>query len=304
MAGLRTGAWIALAFGVAVIALIGDPPAGAASPDASAALTPAPGTGHGVLGSATPDDSSSLEYSPGLGAGCPGKPGQIAAYPLRYGPVYRGPGVVGLPVSLCIGAFPAHAMQVRITAPDASVITLRNQVIDANETGVSIQVLVLPAPPGTRYQVVGGGGARSAGRFSGTGAGRYTVRVDGGTTATQQFVLESAPTPRILNLTGMQATVERGGRLRFGVAGQQALSTFQVGIFGPYVTGSSSLALRTTVVGRADRLGQAIVTLDVLPTSVVGYGYVAMLDPATPLPQPDALDPRVAMFDVTTGQPR
>jgi hypothetical protein len=257
-----------------------------------------------VLGSASPDDSSSLEYSPGLGAGCPGKPGQIAASPLRYGPVYRGPGVVGLPVSLCIGAFPAKAMQVRITAPDATVVTLRNQVVEPNETGVSIQVLVLPAPPGTRYQVVDGRGARSGGRLSGTGAGRYTVRVDGGTTVTQQFVLSPAPTPRILNLTDMQATVERGGRLRFGVAGQPALSTFQVGIFGPYVTGSPNLARRTTVVGRADRLGQAIVTLDVLRTSVAGDGYVAMLDPATPLSQPDALDPRVAMFDVTTSQPR
>jgi hypothetical protein len=299
MAGLRAGARIVVALTVAVAALSGAH-ALASSPDAEAALTPAPGTGHGVLGSASPDDSSSLEYSPGLGDACPGKPRTVAVNPLRYGAVYRGPGVVGLPVGVCIGEFPASAMQVRITAPDGTVITLRDQVIEPNATGVSIQLLVLPTPPGTRYQLVDGAGARSAGRLAGSGAGRYTVRAEGGgATTTEQFVLVPAPTPRLLNLTGMQASVEQGGRLRFGAAGQKALSTFRVGIFGPYVPGSSGLPLRTVVVGRADRHGQAIVTLDVLPTSIAGDGYVAMLEPATPLAQPDALDPRVAMFDVT-----
>lgn len=303
--GGRAGAHFVVAVFVLLATLGSARGASAVSPVAASALTPAPGTGHGVLGSArSPDDFGSLEYSPGLGDACAGQPRQISVNAFRYGAVFRGPGVVGLPVSMCIGEFPSASMQVRITGPGGADITLRDQVIEANATGVSIQLLVLPAPPNARYQVIDGAGDRSNGRLAGDGAGTYTVRVrGGGATTTERFVLEPAPVPRLLNLTGMQATVEQGGRLRFGAAGQKPLSTFQVGIFGPYASGSSDLPLRTVVVGRADRTGQAVITLDVLPTSVPGFGYVAMLDPATPLAQPDALDPRVAMFDIT-DQPR
>jgi hypothetical protein len=290
---------------LAVIASLASAQTAIAVPGARSALTPAPGTGHGVLGAGrSPDEFGSLEYSPGLGAACPGRPREVLVSAFRYGPVFRGPGVVGLPVSLCIGEFPSESIDVRITGPGGVDVTLRDQVIDEGTTGVSVEVLVLPAPPNTRYQLVDGAGERSSGRLSGSGAGSYTVRVRGGTaTTTERFVLEPAPVPRLLNVTGMEATVDQGGRLKFAAAGQEPLSTFQVGIFGPYASESSELPLRTVVVGRADRRGQAIVTLDVLPTSTPGPGYVAMLDPATPLAQPDALDPRVAMFTVD-DQPR
>jgi hypothetical protein len=254
-----------------------------------------------VLGSGRPDDFGSLEYAPGLGAACPGKPREVLVSAFRYGPVFRGPGVVGLPVTLCIGEFPSAAMQVRITGPNGLRVTLRDQVIEEDTTGVSIEFLVLPTPPATRYQAVDGAGVRSSGRVVGSGAGSYTVRVTGGgATTTERFALTPAPTPRLLNLTSMDATVEQGGRLRFGAAGQDALSTFQVGIFGPYASGSPDLPLRTVVVGRADRQGEAIITLDVLSTSIAGDGYVAVLDPATPLANPSDLDPRVAMFRITS----
>jgi hypothetical protein len=301
--GGAAGARVALGL-LVVVASLGSARVAIAAAGGPSALTPAPGTGHGVLGSTRPDEFGSLEYSPGLGAACPGEPREVLVSAFRYGSVFRGPGVVGLPVNLCIGEFPSSAMQVRITGPGGLRVTLRDQVIEGDATGVSIDFLVLPAPPATRYQVVDGAGTRSSGRLAGSGAGGYTVRVDGGgATTTARFVLTPAPTPRLLNLTAMDATVEQGGRLRFGAAGQKALSTFQVGIFGPHAAGSPDLPLRTVVVGRADRRGEAIITLDVLPTSTAGDGYVAMLDPATPLADPFALDPRVAMFSIT-GQSR
>jgi hypothetical protein len=295
----RARARVALA-ALTVIASLAVARPAIAAPGTRSALTPAPGTGHGVLGAGrSPDEFGALEYAPGLGAACPGKPREVLVSAFRYGSVFRGPGVVGLPVTLCIGEFPSDSIDVRITGPGGVDVTLRDQVIEADATGVSVELLVLPAPPNTRYQVVDGAGERSSGRLSGSGAGGYTVRVQGGdATTTERFVLEPAPVPRLLNLTGMDVSVDQGGRLRFGAAGQKPLSTFQVGIFGPYGSGSSDLPLRTVVVGRADRRGQAIITLDVLPTSVPGPGYVAMLDPATPLAQPDALDPRVAMFTI------
>jgi hypothetical protein len=303
--GGRAGARLVVAAFVVLAVVASGGGASAVAVDAASALTPAPGTGHGVLGSApSAGESGSLEYSPGLGDACDGKPRQVAVNAFRYGEVFRGPGVVGLPVSLCVGEFPSASMQVRITGPGGADITLRDQVIEADATGVSIQLQVLPAPPTTRYQVIDGAGHTSNGRLTGDGAGSYTVRVrGGGATTTERFTLEPAPAPRLLNLTGMEASVEQGGRLRFGAAGQQPLTTFQVGIFGPYPSGNSALPLRTVVVGRADRKGQAVITLDVLPTSVPGSGYVAVLDPAAPLAHADALDPRVAMFDVT-DQPR
>ena len=104
-----------------------------------------------MLGSApSAGNSGSLEYSPGLGDACEGKPRQVTVNAFRYGGVFRGPGVVGLPVSMCVGKFPATATQVRITGPGGADITLRDQVIEANATGVSIQLQVLPAPPNTR----------------------------------------------------------------------------------------------------------------------------------------------------------
>jgi hypothetical protein len=298
--GGRGGSRLVVALLVVLTTLGSARGASAVAPRIGSALTPAPGTGHGVLGAGrSADEFGSLEYAPGLGAACPGKPREVLVSAFRYGPVFRGPGVVGLPVSLCIGEFPSESIDVRITGPGGVDVALRDQVIEKDATGVSIELLVLPTPPNTRYQVVDGAGEKSNGRLSGSGAGSYTVRAEGGAaTTTERFVLEPAPEPRLLNLTGMDATVDQGGRLKFGAAGQKPLSTFQVGIFGPYASGSPDLPLRTVVVGRADRRGQAIITLDVLRTSVPGQGYVAMLDPATALAQPDALDPRVAMFAI------
>ncbi len=289
--------------GLAVSSVPAAAPANAAAPaGVPAALTPAPGTGHGVIGNTTPaEESASLEFAPGLGAACPGKPRQVDASPLRYGSVFDGNGVVGLPVSVCIGKFPTTAIQVTITPPRGRAIKLRDQSIQKGAPGVGFDILVTASPPDVRYQITDEHGIATQGRASGDGSGTYVVRARGGAASTTTtFVLDPAPTPRLTNLTSMDPTVKPGRRLQFGAAGKQPLSTFQVAIFGPDgedSSGNFTYPLRTTVVARADKNGEALITLDTLASCPTGE-FVAVVDPQTPLADPQALDPRIAMFTV------
>ncbi|HXY93955.1 MAG TPA: hypothetical protein VEP49_15855 [Acidimicrobiia bacterium] len=275
------------------VAFLVSPVSAPAAPAAKSTLVPEPGTGHGVLGGPPPSEElGSLEYGPGLGAPCPAGPEQVETRSYNY----SAGAVVSLPVDLCIGRFPTPTIRVAIQPPRGGAIVLGNQ-----SSGIGIEVLVLPSPPSTRYRVVGSRGDVTTGRMPGSGAGTYRVRVTGGATVSTSFTLAPPPTPRLVNLTTMLATVKRPGRLQFGAAGEPPLQTFEVGIFGPYdaSSGTGALSLRSVVVGRANRAGEAVVTLDVLATSIPGDGYVAVLDPKTPLADPEALDPRVAMFEVS-----
>jgi len=178
-----------------------------------------------------------------------------------------------------------------------------------------VQLLFLPGPPRARYVITGAGpttGRTTAdsGSLAGSGVGRYTVRVSGGgSTATTTFTLEPAPTPRLSNLgdrvvrvgvATTSAVVEPGRRLQFGAAGLPPLHTFEVGVYGPdqrTAAGPNTHPLATTITARADRQGEAIVTLDTLTAARVG-SYLAVLDPKTSLAGLQVLDPRVAAFEV------
>jgi hypothetical protein len=215
--------------------------------------------------------------------------------------VFRGNGVVGLPVSMCIGRFPTAAIQVTITPPRGPAITIRDQVIQGGDPGVSFDMLVSPSPPNARYQIVDEHGVAARGRISGDGSGTYTVRAQGGSASTTAtFVLDPAPTPRLTNVGSIYPIVKPGRRLQFGAAGKRPLSTFQVAIYGPSdSSGKDGLPLRTTLVARADTSGEAIITVDTLSSCPTG-DFVALVDPNIPLADPHALDPRVAMFTVDT----
>lgn len=267
---------------------------------ASAVLRPAPGTGHGALGGPPPGEQfGSLEYGAGLGAGCPVEPGQIEPSPYTYNESEtRDHGVVGLPVSVCIGQFPTAAIHVTVTPPGGTPIALSDLVIKAPATSTDFELLVLPAPPYTKYRIADFQGSVRTGRLNGDGSGTYTVRAQGGAqSTTETFVLDAPPKPRILNLTELLPTTKRGSRLQFGVAGMPPLQTFQVGIFGGDSGSRAGHPLRAVIVGRADRRGQAIVTLDVLSTSPTG-DFNAVLDPKTPITATSGLEPRIALFEV------
>ena len=267
----------------------------------SVTLTPAPGTGHGVIGNTTPaEESASLDYSPGLGAACPVPPGQVTASVYRYGSVFRGNGVVGLPATVCIGRFATPKIKVTITLPSGPTIAIRDQPNPPDPTGAEgteVTVMILPSPPGTRYRISDEHGLVAQGAITGDGGGAYTVHATAGSaTASTTFVLDPAPSPRLTNLTSMEPSVAPGRRLQFGAAGEQPLSTFPVAVFGPYVAGAA-WPLRTMIVARADKHGEATITLDALASVPTG-SFVAVLDPNTALADALALDPRVAMFDV------
>ncbi len=54
------------------------------------------------------------------------------------------------------------------------------------------------------------------------------------------------------------------------------------------------------ITARADRRGEAIITLDITSGARTG-GYDAFVNPDQPLVNPNTLDPRVAMFRVCPG---
>ena len=124
----------------------------------------------------------------------------------------------------------------------------------------------------------------------------------GDASASTTFVLEPAPLPRLLSLSGANPTVARGGRVKFGVAGKKPLSKFEVGIYGPQGTdesGSPSYPVRTVLTARADKRGEAVIALDTLASCPTGH-FVAVVDPQTPLEDPLPLSARAASFDVDT----
>ena len=93
---------------------------------ATAALIPAPGTGHGVIGATTPaEEGASLKVTPGVGgaaeAACLASPLVEAQRTLEQ---------VGgiLPIRLCIGQFPTPKVQVTITTPRGPTHLLRGAV--------------------------------------------------------------------------------------------------------------------------------------------------------------------------------
>lgn len=289
---------------VATLLALLAPTPGSAAP---AALVPAPGTGHGVLTGAAPDeDAGSFEYRPGLGDDCVTPPGAIRVQPFNFGRNPLGYGEVGLPVALCFGRFPADEIDVTITAPDGTTFAPRDSIGSPRDASASTAVflLVRPRPPGTTFRVEDLAGRSVSGRLAGNGSGTYTVVASGGTTATVDFVLVRAARPRLVNLTvhragRMLAQSTPGGRLRFGTAGTRPLATFRVGVFGPEPTSGdeSDRPLRTTITARADRRGEAVVTLDVASTSPRG-SFVAVLEPQVPVADPDLFDPRVAIFEI------
>ena len=113
--------------------------------------------------------------------------------------------------------------------------------------------------------------------------------------ATTTFTLAPPPTPRLGNITGgLSVTAEPGTRIRFGAAGLVPWATFQVGIYGP------GQLLATMITARADRRGEAIITLDITSGARTGP-YDVFVNPDRPLVNPNTLDPRVAMFRVCPG---
>ncbi len=264
---------------------------------ATAALIPAPGTGHGVLGRSTPaEEGASLKFSPGVGAE---STSPCEASPLLEAP--QTPGNVGLPVSLCIGQFPTAAIQVTITPPRGPIIRLRDQTIASGSRGVGVTMLVTPSPPVTGYRITDDRGVAAEGSLRGDGSGTYTVNARGGdASASTTFVLEPAPTPRVINLTAVGPAVAPGGRLQFGVAGKKPLSKFEVGIFGPDgqdLSGNDAYPLRTVVVARANKKGEAVIAVDTLASCPTGE-FVAVLDPQTPLEDAGTFGPRAVRFGI------
>lgn len=278
------------------------PDAGGAAP---AALLPVAGTGHGVLGGPPPADGGSLSYGPGLGAACHAPERQVTATPMtyRYGSASRGIAAFGLPVILCIGEFPSPTIAVTVTPPEGDVMRLPDQPTRAGAASTSVDLNFLASPPAPRWEVerydvaTKRSGVVASGRLSGDGSGRYLVRASGGgVQATATFDLAPPLAPRIGNVTGgLTLITEPGTRVRFGAAGQKPLATFRVGIYGPGTGPNEPLA--TMITARADRRGEAIITVDVTSGARTG-GYDAFVNPEQPLVDPNTLDPRVAMFGV------
>lgn len=192
-----------------------------------------------------------------------------------------------------------------ITPPRDRTIVLPTQAFagTGDYLDIDLEVLVLPSPPATRYRISRDDLLVTSRSLRGDGSGAYRVRVSGGgVEKTTTFVLEPPPSPRLVNLTDDVMKVVPGTRLQFGAAGKKPLSTFRVAIYGPLPTYAdrprTASLLRTTMVARADKRGEAIVTLDVLASSDTGLFY-AVLDPKTPPPDPKGvIDPRIAEFEV------
>jgi hypothetical protein len=291
-----------------VLSVLLAPSAGGAAP---AALLPVAGTGHGVLGGPPPSNGGSLSYGPGLGAGCHEDPNQVSATPMKY--QYGQSGGVpafGLPVFLCIGSFPSPTISLTLTPPRGVVVRLPDQPspATASSASTSVDLNFFASPPAPRWEIEHYDTATkrsrvaASGRLAGDGSGRYVVRASGGgVQATASFALAPPLSPRLGNLTGgLSVVTQPANRIRFGAAGQKPLATFQVGVFGPNQRGPGQRyvnPIATMITARADRRGEAIITLDITSAARTG-SYVAFVNPEHPLVNPDTLDPRVAMFDV------
>lgn len=277
---MKRAVWV-VAFVVApVVALAGADPGEAAR---AATLVPTPGTGHGVLtGAPSSGASKSFAYAPGIGNGCSLPPEDVSA----YGAGYSGAEIeVGLFVHLCVGEFPGGTVDVSITPPRGRAIVIPRQAFPRSATRPTITFLVraLPSPPEARLRVTREEVPVAGGPLTGDGSGRYTVVASGGgKRTTETFTLEPAPVPQLIDL-GDTGRVDRGGRMRFAATGQRPRSLFRVGIYGPQPanpTGTNAVPLRTAIAARSDERGEALVTLDIAPSSDLGE-YHAVLEPYT-----------------------
>jgi hypothetical protein len=291
---VRRRAWFVVL--LVLVALVG---ATAGESAGAAALVPAPGTGHGALTGAPPSgETKSFAYTPGVGNGCSLPPEAVSAYGAGY-PGHDGPDIeVGLPVHVCVGEFPGGSVDVSITPPLGRTVVVPKQTFTRSNSTITLIVRVLPRPPQVRIRVTRLGVPIATGALRGDGSGRYTIVASGGgKRTTETFTLEPAPVPQLVDL-GDSEQVEPGGRARFAATGQRPLSLFRVGIYGPQSsnpTGSNPVPLRTTIAARADRRGEAIVTLDIARTSDLGT-YYAVLEP---FPSVDSLrHPRLVVFFV------
>ncbi len=159
--------------------------------------------------------------------------------PLRYGAVFRGNGVVGLPVSLCVGRFPTTAIQVSITPPRGRTHHDSRPVIQAGATGVGVDLLVVASPPYVRYEITDEHGTRLEAASPATAVAPTPSAHRVAPRRRRRRSCSTLPPPRLTNLTSMDPTVRPGRRLQFGAAGKEPLSTFQVAIFGPFGKDSS-----------------------------------------------------------------
>jgi hypothetical protein len=175
---------------------------------------------------------------------------------------------VGSPMYVCIGRFPSPNVDVSITPPVGEPIVLPTQVFAPKQQSIILSISVLPSPPRTRYQVTSNrSGLDVRGTLSGDGSGSYTVHASsGGAEQNDTFTLDVAPLPRVLV---PDDEVAPGERVQLEVGGVRPLGLFRVSVFGPFTSGSTH-QLRTTVVGRGNKRGEAVVTLDVQAGSDVG----------------------------------
>jgi hypothetical protein len=144
-----------------------------------------------------------------------------------------------------------------------------------------LNVLVQASPPPVRYRIISGDEVLAAGRLRGDGTGRYRIRASGGGIEDHaSFTLEPAPRPQIVNLNADDFIhVDKGSRLSFAVSGKRPLARFDVGIYGPEDEQGRSVR-RTSVAARTNKRGDAVVTLDVAPSSDAGR-FSAVLEPYT-----------------------
>jgi hypothetical protein len=264
----------------------------------AARLIPAPGTGHGVLTGTPPDeDASALAYGPGFGGTCAGPQDPETLFVWGYGFGSLEHYTVGSPMYVCIGRFPSRNVDVSITPPVGEPIALPTQTFVAKQQSIILAVSVLPSPPRTRYQITSNrSGLDVRGTLSGDGSGSYTVQASsGGVEKNDTFTLDVAPSPRVLVPDDLVAP---GGRVELDIAGVRPFKAFRVSVFGPF-TDAPTGPLRTTIIGRGNKRGEAVVTLDVQAGSDIGL-YCVVLGQA---PEGRGCGSRVAViagFDVTT----
>ncbi len=263
----------------------------------AAGLVPSPGTGHGVLTDAPPaEEAASLAYSPGVGGTCAGvqPPETFFTWGYGFGSFERH--AVGSPMFVCIGRFSSPDVNLSITPPQGRRIVLPTQTFTENQARIVLAISVLPSPPNTRYRITNDAGMDVSGRLRGSGSGTYRVELSAGATEkTKSFTLESPPTPRLISPNGAFESVASGGRVRFDVAGEKPGAVFRVSVFGPAKSGAAN-QLRTTLVARANKRGEAIIALDI-QTSDSGVAC-ALLEPYTYAPKGAGLDPHIHCFAV------
>jgi hypothetical protein len=267
-------------------------------PSAGAAiLVPAPGTGHGVLTDAPPAEAAgSLKYSPGLGGTCVDPQPPETFYTWGYGFGRESRLAVGSPMFVCIGRFTSPEVNVSVTPPEGRSLVLPTLSFVGNEPTIVLSVSVMPRPPATRYRITRRNEVLASGLLDGDGIGTYQLEASGGgMPKTTSFMLDPPPSPRLLSPNGNYEDVAQGGRVSFGVAGVERFKLIQVSVFGPEKAGSRN-QLRTKIVGRANKRGEVVLTLDI-QSSESGL-FCALLEPYAHDLRGNGFDPRVDCFYV------